>query len=460
MAERPFDYGDAYGMTPSLYDTAERNPRGALPSRGSFMRGIALVPLVVSTFIFSYLEDAGTGLGVLMAQVSQAIVALLAIYLLVINVATGSRLILTTEYVLFGAFFLWCLMGMPFSISTEFSSRAIITLAKLLFMALVVLNAVNGRQTYQWLLVSIALALLVMSFGAVTGLARGAEIVGSGYRRYSGTFGNANEAGNLACLGVWAAFSLFLVTRSRILKPLFLGILAWGIVVVGWTASKGALLGLAAGTVGAYWFVLRKSSRGWGGKIGWLILIAAFFGGMAAYFATTYVGERMQAFFETVQTGRGDRSDRFRLQLLVNSFEILADNPFFGVGFGCSSLVVSTGESFRSGHNTIGTIGAETGVLGWLLFFGAWFAVMNRLRRIGKFPIPLTDYKLAMAGWVLFVMLGVWTFVGEMAKFKPFWICFAGLTAYLAWVERTWREHQEPAASEYSSWSPSAAPRS
>jgi hypothetical protein len=214
------------------------------------------------------------------------------------------------------------------------------------------------------------------------------------------------------------------------------------VVIVAWTASKGAMIGLAAGMFAAYWFVLRKSSRGLGGKAGWLIVFAVVFGVLGTYFATTYVGERIRDFLETLQSGHGVRSDEIRQRLLLGSIEVFFENPIFGVGYGCVGLLLRPG-GYISPHNTLTAMAACTGLPGWLLFFGPWLVAINRIRRLSKLSIPMTDYKLALTGWILFAMLGFWTLVTELQKFKPFWVCFAGLVAYLAWVERTYHQTTE-----------------
>lgn len=441
MADQPYSYGGGYpvnyGDTPMLYAHRYEDPDWALPSSSSMIRGFGLLLLVVFTCWGSYLEDTGTGFASIMANASQILVLLLGVMLLCSLGFTGSSFVFTSEFVLLLLFFVWCLIGVPFAASIELSRIATVSLFKLLAMAFIVLNVVNGRQAYVWLLVGLMLTMLLATSGAITGLARGGELV-DGRVRYAGTFGNANEAGRLACVGAWAAFSVLLVARGRFSRILLVSILVWSVVIIAWTASKGALLGLAAGGAAAYWFVLRKSSQGVGSKAGWLLVMVICFGSVGAYYAGTYVGERFADFVSTMRTGVGVRSDLARQALLMRSFEIFIQNPVLGVGYGCAGLFMRATD-YMSPHNTLIAVAANTGVPGWLLFFGSWWVIVNRLRRIGKLPVPLADYRIALTGWMFLAMWSVWTLNSELPKDKLFWICFAGLVAYLAWIERTYR---------------------
>lgn len=445
--EQPYSYSGytgSYDELPLLDGQAASGKYDALTSPRSPGIGLALFLMTISTCWGSYLEDSGTGLAITVAYFSQFFVAGLGFLVIASIGFRGSSLKMTTEFVLFLGLAIWAMIGFPFTVSTYLTKIAVVTLLKLLVMGVIILNAVNGRRSYLWLVAGLMLAMVFASAGAVTGLARGVEIVGEGYgatRRYTGTFGNANEAGRLAALGAWAAFSLFLAIRSRFVKVLLLVVMAWGVIVVGWTGSKQNIIALFLGAVCAYWFVLRRSSRGLGARTAWLVAISIVMIAMVAYFGTTYGGERVKELLES-QGGLAEHSDQTRLDLLTASFKAFIQNPIFGVGYGGVGSVIY-GRGYKSPHNTIVSMAANTGLPGWLMFFGAWLVAINRLRRVGKLALPPVDYRLAMSGWVLFAMFGFWTLTGELQKFKPFWVCFAGLVAYLLWIERMLQRDSE-----------------
>ncbi|MCY2926559.1 MAG: hypothetical protein NT031_14190, partial [Planctomycetota bacterium] len=92
----------------------------------------------------------------------------------------------------------------------------------------------------------------------------------------------------------------------------------------------------------------------------------------------------------------------------------------------------------RSPHNTIGAIGAYAGLPGWLLFFGALFMGVVRLRRVSKLPIPEADFRIVLAGWGFYLMQIVWIFTDELIFVKHFWLLFAANIGYMNWLERTY----------------------
>lgn len=446
MGDRPYsDWGAVSGNWSQvpMHDLGVDEDQSALPSRPSPVIGAALLVLVISTCWGSFLEETGTGFATMMGHASQIMVILFGLMVLANTSFSGAPVVFTAEFFLFSLFAAWVLLGVPFSDSPELSRLGVVTLIKLLIMAIIILNTVNGRQIYVWLLVGLTVTMLLASLGALSGFARGAEILeeerGRG-ARYSGSFGNANGMGRMTCLGVWATFSLFLVARSKFLKLLLIALIIWGVVVIVLTGSKQSLIALFLAALAGYWFVLRRSSRGIGGKIGWLVVIALGLGVTVVALSGTFISERMESFTRVFTQGSGSRSDTTRLTLLLRGLHRFAENPVTGAGYRCGGFGFGRG-GYMNLHNTITAVAAETGLPGWLFFFGAWFILLKRLRRVSRLPLPLADFKLAASVWLLPIMFGLWTFTSELTQIKHFWMCIAGAIGYLAWVERTWKAH-------------------
>ena len=79
----------------------------------------------------------------------------------------------------------------------------------------------------------------------------------------------------------------------------------------------------------------------------------------------------------------GESSLEARTQLLKDSLRLMVQHPIFGIGPGMFPVV--TGE-WRVAHNTYTELGAETGILGLILFVSLLIAVGRRIRKVRNLP--------------------------------------------------------------------------
>jgi len=79
----------------------------------------------------------------------------------------------------------------------------------------------------------------------------------------------------------------------------------------------------------------------------------------------------------------GEASLEARTQLLKDSLRLMVQHPIFGIGPGMFPAV--TGE-WRVAHNTYTELGAETGVLGLILFVALLITAGRRIREVRKLP--------------------------------------------------------------------------
>jgi len=421
-------------MVEDYYDVQDDYLADSLPSPSAAIRGLGLGLLVFSVSLLSYWGDIA--LAKPLAIFSQLIVALLGISLFLSITLTDAKLAFPREFQLLFAFAIWSMIGVPVAIHPSFAVRELFTLFKLLLMAFVILNAVNGRSAYKWFLFALVASFFIASWGGITGLARGAETImmpGTSLVRYEGLFGNPNGLGKLACLSIWASISLYFTMKNRMGKIILILMMLLGTVVVGWTGSRQSMLGLIVIMASTYWFFLRKSVRGIPLKILVFIMMICAFALLLVFLTKTPFWHRLAKIAEPGgMTEAGSAGSR--LYYMIESLRTVAKHPFKGVGYGCMTIVLVG----KSTHNAILGMLANTGIIGWFLFFGSLFVAMLRLRRIQKMPIPRLDWNLALVGWVLYTLLFFWSALTELHLYKPFWACFAANVGYMIWVERTY----------------------
>ncbi len=415
----------------------------AAPSPSAGVRGPLLLLVILCIALLSYWGDLELAKQV--SAVSYAAVALLGAFALGHMVATGAPFLFPREFVLWTMFGVWCAILIPLSLVAELARRDAITLALMLGMAVIIMNTVNGRRAYVWFLAAMLVAFILASFGAITGLVRGAEVVevrGGTARQYLGVFGNANTMGRLACLGAWAAVSMYFVTRRATVKAVLVVAMVCSVIVVGFSGSKQSILGLVLVGACAYWFVVRKTAITFAQKLAAAVVIVLSLAAMLAYLSTTVHWKRMQNLFVTIglesPEGRASKSDTLRMQFFQDSLRTLAEKPFTGVGLRGMILKTTKVGRYMSPHNTIAQMAAETGVPGWLLFFTPWLLLVLRLRRAGRLPLPRVDLYLVHSIWMLHAAMFLWAFTTTLLEYKPFWACMAASLGYLLWIERTY----------------------
>jgi len=421
-----------------MYDARTAQEAGEVPevNPAAGIRGSLLSIVFICAGLISYWGNVS--IAPQLAILSQVAVALLGMVILYSMFVHRTPVVFTCECLLITSFFAWSLFGYVFAVLPARASEGLITLAKLLLMALAVANAVNGRRTFLWFLAGVVVAAVIATCAGASGLARGAEesLPGGPHGdRMQGAFGNPNGLSKLACLCVWASASFLLISRRNLIRLVMITIIVFCVVIIGFTGSRQAMIGLFLMICAAWWFVLRKTSSKVMGKAVWLIVIGLVLGGAILFMSTTAHWKRM----ETVLKGgiRSETSMSARASFMRTSFETVMKKPLFGVGYDCVGFVIG-GYRLRSPHNTILGVASNTGIPGWLFFFGAWGMGLWRLRRVSNLPLPRVDRTLVLCIWLLQACLLLWSATTTLPSYKPFWVVLPVCLGYLVWLERTY----------------------
>jgi hypothetical protein len=250
-------------------------------------------------------------------------------------------------------------------------------------------------------------------------------------------FGNPNGLSKLACLSFWASISILLCARHRTLKIIMIASIVFTIMVVAATASRQAIVALFLMILTIYWFVLRKISTSYARKLGWLIVIGGLLGCTLFYMSQTAAWHRMEFLLGTQESSKRATSIEARASFFATSLETIAENPLIGVGYNCVGLVIG-GLALKSSHNSIAGVAADTGLVGWSFFFGAWLVLLIRLHKVGKLPLPRSDRVLVLSMWLAHAAWGLWSLTTVVVNYKPFWAVLGVSLSYLVWLERTY----------------------
>lgn len=413
------------------YGTGRDAGLGTIPSPRAGIRAPMVVALMLTICLLSFSFSENLGL------VAQLIVAFMGVTLFAGIVLTDARLHLPREFLMIFGFIVWALIGMPFALNPAYCRILLTTLVKVVLMAVIIVNVVNGRNAYRWFLISLLVGALVTSVGGLTGAVLGVEYLEGSPSpvRYAGRLYNANGLGQIMVFSMWAAASLYLASRNYAWKMLLIAYEVYAVVVIGLTGSRQAMLGVIVLGLAIYWFALRKTGRGFAGKSAWLVVVVLLLVAFVAYLTTTAMWYRMgkledQLFEEDTTYSRVIYYER--------SFQEFTRHPVAGVGYGSLrfALGMITGKLLANPHNTIIGLAGSTGIIGWMLFFGFWYLAMRRLHRVGKLPLSRTDRALVLCSWGLWAHMGLETFMTDLVESKLMWFTFSANIAYVFWLQR------------------------
>lgn len=188
-----------------------------------------------------------------------------------------------------------------------------------------------------------------------------------------GIYGDENNFAVLFVVGI-----PFLLYFGLYIKRRMLSLAAWLLIPFAWhavflTASRGALLGIAAVLLV---FVVRLRNRAAGA-----LVVAAFLGAFG-----WQAGEVMKSRSATISEYENEDSAASRIKAWEAAIGMMATYPITGVGF------ASFGQAFpnfsdippRIAHNTFFQIGGEWGVIAGGAYLVLIFSTLNRLRKTGN----------------------------------------------------------------------------
>ena len=239
----------------------------------------------------------------------------------------------------------------------------------------------RGRSPYPFL----AALLVSATFAAVLGILT-ADGAGGGFEnllsavaegvRASGPFGNPNNYGQLLAYSIVLAAGLFLITPSSRLRAGLLAIAGICAYAMSLSLSRGAIATLLAGLVVLAF--ARSRALGLAAASGALAVVIVGYPLFLESRLTTEAGS-----VSATAAAELASSDEGRLSAILAGPELFAMSPVFGIGFGqykyMSALVTEQGAGLVA-HNWYGTVLAEQGILGIVLWLAMLVGVAAWLR--------------------------------------------------------------------------------
>ncbi len=403
---------------------------------------------VIAVVIFSYRL---TGAFTLAAKGAAVLLAFLFAVRLLRGRATFE---LPMEYRLILIWYIVALISSAFAYSTTVAFLRAFTLAQVLPIGLVLSNLVlwNAGGNFLW---RALLYSALLSCGLA--LAAPGEFVSSDGRVYA-TLGNSNLFAIVLVVSVCIALWEFVRSTNITIKVAMIFAALFLCYMIAASGSRKGLVGVALVSLIFLIYYVRQS-----GKQGGFRLVASLLGGvtvvaLGAFFVlqSEHV-DRLQTVVEVVQegdVGRGDDSLVGRAYLYKRGFEIFVDNPLLGVGL--DNFQMARGRTFGMtigaySHSNYLELLTNTGLIGFLLFFGMYFVVgrkllrcrwMYRSKKYGPKYVLVVSLAILFAAFD-FAMVGYYE--------KIIWIIYAGLIGETELLYRETRKRNRLLALERAS---------
>ncbi len=194
--------------------------------------------------------------------------------------------------------------------------------------------------------------------------------------RTTGPFGNPNNFGQLLAYGIVLATSWFSITRSPVVR--------WGLIAISVVLAYGLVLSLSRGAAATCFVGLVALAFGHSRRAGLAVAVAGVLLVAVGYplFVQFRLAIDVGSTSASALAGLAE-SDAGRLGAVLAGPALFATSPVFGIGFGqykyMSALVSDSGAGLVA-HNWYGTVLAEQGIIGIVLWALLLIAVASWLR--------------------------------------------------------------------------------
>ena len=360
---------------------------------------------VLSILMFSYVD----GTNQYPKFVVTALCAVFGFHIIV----SRRKLYVPAEYRVVGTWVLFCALSAFAALDPNLAFDKLMTLVTVIPMSFVLMHFVLWYRAPRSIWAGVIIGALLMCY-----LAARAGPIEPTDERLTATAGNANTLGYVlvvACvLLVHAMFSV----RSLVLKAGTVVLAAVIVYVIPLTGSKQALISLFIAA--AAYMALKIDFKSARQVVRSFAVITMFLCALTAalfYFERTAYFDRLLDFRDAAIAGKLDESGRTgestknRYLFYVNGIDMAAHNPAVGVGLDNFRLAITEYPGFRGlrmgayAHSNYIEVLADTGFIGFMLYFAMYVVLARRLLRLRKMALRGPDRQFYHVLTVLFCVI-------------------------------------------------------
>lgn len=327
-----------------------------------------LVPFIIGLMTVSYIEGASR----IMVLFGFLFVFLYLFYSLVQNMIN-----VPPEVIIFFGWIVWSLTGLSVATDRDLAIEQLKTVLQIGVLLFLISGITALRQSMSFPMLSIILGGCIVMLSAVYSgeyqEARVSQMAGD--VRLEGQTDNANEFAYTMLFIVFGVFYFWGIKNSwqkYIVLPAFAVLPVIGIVYSG---SRKGFLGLLAFFL--LWWLFCFSKKAFKNPVKVIGVLLVFVVGSYLLFNFVMHNTNLGRRFERLEK----EGDEIRSQMYVEGFDMIRKHPIFGVGMDNYRVFSSYG---LYSHSDYIEVAANTGIVGFILYFSIYIVLWRRLSRIQK----------------------------------------------------------------------------
>lgn len=377
-----------------------------------------LVPFVIGLMTLSHLATFSR----LMGLYGIVLTWMFLIYFL------NRRLKLQPEIIIYFVWIVWSLWGALYAVKPELFAQQLMTIIQMGILMFLIAGIIAERINLNKLMIAIALGGVLVLISSLTTeeLSHAASM--DAHVRAVGLTNNANSFAYHLVFVVIAACYFWQDKLSLLRRSLLIATIGMAILGTIYSGSRKAFLGLMVFFVLLFLFshakkIFRKPVVNLAVAF---LLLGSLYVAIDFTLSKTYLGERFQ--YQKVSEGSSTRMEMYNAGL-----KMIRSHPLVGVGLD-NYRVISGFYTYS--HSDFIEVAANTGLIGFMLYFSIYYLLWRRLQRIkSRTRDPRTQHIISLLKssliTILLIALGRPNITSKLT-----WLFLAGAIGYSWALER------------------------
>jgi len=390
---------------------------------GRLIDKLLLLAFVFSVPFFSYQESTS-----LIPKLLSIPLALLFLFRLLFS---GKRLLLPAEFKLLAAWLVVATLSGFFAVDFDLFLQKLTTLLQVLAIAYIVFHVSVWIRLPAVVWFGIFIGTLAMSYVTLMDPTAHSE-----QGRATGTLGNANLYGLALLVSLVCALDAFFSHKSKLVKIAFLASMPLLLYMLAETGSRKAMIGVPAYLV--IMLVLRFKNNVGKRPVYAVVMSGIMVAGVIGsviYFQTSRHFDRMELVVNAVESRdieKAGGSAVGRLFLYKYGLDIASTHPALGVGLDNFRAMLPGYSRTQGGtyaHSNFIEILADTGVIGFVIYFSIYVAVFRRLWKSARRFRERKQQERYFTTFALMTIYVIYDFAMVSYSEKLSWLVLASIIA-------------------------------
>ncbi len=332
----------------------------------------------------------------------------------------------------------WTATGFLVTADLDYFISAYQLLLKISVVTWICLQTVRTRRDLMVCFILLGLTTIVVLFQGLDAIIKSVEVAGvrgaKGQRAGTDLMTNANALGQLGVLAFIGTVACLMGHKNTVMRLIAIGFGLASMYLIAASGSRMAMLAVVLFAAGIYWFHFRKSGSSSIGRRIVLMFLAVFL-----IIGSTLFLTKMPFFFRFKEAFESKESleKEPRVEYFFRALGATAQHPVLGLGMG-GFAIARLGENAKHvghfSHSSISETLSCTGIPGFLIYFGSYFAMYRLIRKTRGLPLPPQDKTMMDIIMALFVVLILFNIVAIMEQDRLVWPLTGAVLGYTGYL--------------------------